>query len=132
MLFLGVGMLKKEGLCLSTQCVFFLRLKLKRGLNVLLPAHVGLGHLAFEYSFRVFLEAQTVCCFFVVGVLVCSCVVLVDRKTYYDSRFTICLGKGEDYGYEEISDTHVDGGCGGSGRRGGFGVGCSGHEQNGQ
>jgi hypothetical protein len=66
------------------------------------------------------------------GVLMCICVVLVDRKLYYDSRFTICLGKGEHYGYAEISDTRVDGGCRSGGRRGGFGVGCSSHEQNSQ
>jgi hypothetical protein len=38
----GVGMLKKEGLCLSTQTVISLRLKLKQGLNPLLPTRVGL------------------------------------------------------------------------------------------
>jgi predicted nucleic acid-binding protein len=49
-----VDMLKNEGLCLSTQCVFFLRLKLKRELNALLPAHVGLETSASEYSNRDF------------------------------------------------------------------------------
>ena len=49
-------MLRFEPLCLSTQCVIFLRLKLKRELNASLPAHVGLGALAFEYSNRDFFE----------------------------------------------------------------------------
>jgi hypothetical protein len=40
-------MLKFEPLCLSTQSVIFLSLKLKRGLNALLPARVGLGALVF-------------------------------------------------------------------------------------
>jgi hypothetical protein len=56
--------LEFEPLCLSTQSVIFLRLKLKRGLNALLPAHVGLGAPAFEYSIRDFFEAQfLMCCF---------------------------------------------------------------------
>jgi hypothetical protein len=54
----GFLMLKSEPLCLSTQCVIFLRLKLKWELNALLPAPVGLGHLAFEYSNRDFFEPQ--------------------------------------------------------------------------
>ena len=45
---------------MSTQCVIFLRLKLKRELNALLPARVGFGTLAFKYSSRNFLEAQNV------------------------------------------------------------------------
>jgi hypothetical protein len=53
-------MLVCEALCLSTQSVFFLRLKLKRELNVLLPARVGLGAPAFEYPMRDFFEAQKV------------------------------------------------------------------------
>jgi hypothetical protein len=52
-------MLGFEPLCLSTQTVILLRLKLKRGLNALLPAPVGLGHLAFEYSIRDFLSLKT-------------------------------------------------------------------------
>jgi hypothetical protein len=40
--------------------VIFLRFKLKWGLNALLPEHVGLIHLAFEYSMRDFFEAQFV------------------------------------------------------------------------
>jgi len=51
-------MLKFEPLCLSTQTVISLRLKLKRGLNALLPAHVGLETLASEYSIRDFFEPQ--------------------------------------------------------------------------
>jgi hypothetical protein len=47
-------------LCLSTQTVISLRLKLKRGLNALLPAHFGLGPLAFEYSIRDFFEPQNI------------------------------------------------------------------------
>ena len=53
-------MLSFEALCLSTQCVIFLRLKLKQELNALLPAHVGLGALAFEHSNRDFFETQNV------------------------------------------------------------------------
>jgi len=51
-------MLKIEPLCLSTQTVISLRLKLKRELNALLPARVGLGTPAFEYSIRDFFEPQ--------------------------------------------------------------------------
>ena len=51
-------MLKFEPLCLSTQSVISLSLKLKRGLNASLPAHVGLRALAFEYSNRDFFETQ--------------------------------------------------------------------------
>jgi hypothetical protein len=51
-------MLVCESLCLSTQSVISLRLKLKWGLNALLPAHVGLGASAFECSIRDFFEAQ--------------------------------------------------------------------------
>jgi hypothetical protein len=40
--------------------VIFLRLKLKRGLNALLPARVSLRALAFEYSIRDFSEPQNV------------------------------------------------------------------------
>ena len=36
------AMLEFEVLCLSTQCVIFLRLKLKWELNALLPEHVNL------------------------------------------------------------------------------------------
>jgi hypothetical protein len=58
------AMLEFKSLCLSTQCVISLRLKLKRGLNALLPAHVGLGAPAFEYSNRDSFEAQfLICCF---------------------------------------------------------------------
>jgi hypothetical protein len=45
-------MLACEPLCLSTQTVIFLRLKLKRGLNAPLPAHVGSGAPAFEHLNR--------------------------------------------------------------------------------
>ena len=51
-------MLDLEPLLLSTQTVISLSLKLKRGLNALLPAHVGLRALAFEYSNRDFFEPQ--------------------------------------------------------------------------
>jgi hypothetical protein len=51
-------MLACEPLCLSTQTVISLSLKLKRGLNVLLPTHVGLGAPALECSIRDFFEAQ--------------------------------------------------------------------------
>ena len=51
-------MLACEPLCLSTQTVIFLSLKLKRGLNASLPAHVDLGAPAFEYSNRDFFEPQ--------------------------------------------------------------------------
>jgi hypothetical protein len=40
--------------------VIFLRLKLKRELNALLPVRVGLRALAFEYSMRDFFEPQNV------------------------------------------------------------------------
>ena len=53
-------MLVCEALCLSTQCVIFLRLKLKRELNLLLPTHVDGGAFAFEYSICGFLGAQAV------------------------------------------------------------------------
>jgi hypothetical protein len=53
-------MLGFEPLCLSTQTVISLRLKLKRGLNALLPIRVGLGAPAFEYSMRDFFEPQKV------------------------------------------------------------------------
>jgi len=56
----GFLMLESESLCLSTQSVISLRLKLKWELNALLPAHVNSGVLVFEYSIRVFFEAQTV------------------------------------------------------------------------
>jgi hypothetical protein len=59
-LMLGFLMLKSESLCLSTQCVISLRLKLKWELNALLPEHVGFGTLAFKYSSRNFLEARNV------------------------------------------------------------------------
>ena len=48
-----------EPLCLSTQSVIFLRLKLKRGLNALLPASVGLRASVLEYSNRNFLSVGT-------------------------------------------------------------------------
>jgi hypothetical protein len=51
-------MLEFEPLCLSTQTVISLSLKLKRELNALLPIRVGLGTLAFEYSNRDFFEAH--------------------------------------------------------------------------
>jgi hypothetical protein len=51
-------MLGWEPLCLSTQSVISLRLKLKWGLNALLPVHVGLGTPALEYSIRGFFEPQ--------------------------------------------------------------------------
>jgi hypothetical protein len=58
------AMLEFESLCLSTQCVISLRLKLKLELNALLPAHVGLGAPAFEYSIRDFFEPRFfMCCF---------------------------------------------------------------------
>jgi hypothetical protein len=53
-------MLGFGSLCLSTQSVISLSLKLKQGLNALLPARVGLGALAFEYSMRDFFEPQKV------------------------------------------------------------------------
>jgi hypothetical protein len=53
-------MLKSEPPCLSTQTVISLSLKLKLELNASLPAHVNSGVLVFEYSNRVFLEAQNV------------------------------------------------------------------------
>ena len=40
--------------------MIFLRLKLKRGLNVLLPTDVGLGAAAFEYLIRDFFGCQNV------------------------------------------------------------------------
>jgi hypothetical protein len=58
MLTKGKFMLACEPLCLSTQTVISLSLKLKRELNALLPAHVGLGAPAFEYSNRDFFEVQ--------------------------------------------------------------------------
>ena len=58
MLTKGKLMLACEPLCLSTQSVISLRLKLKRELNPLLPARVGLGAPAFQYSNRDFFEAQ--------------------------------------------------------------------------
>jgi len=81
-------MLEFEALCLSTQFVISLRLKLKWGLNALLPAHLGLGALVFEYSIPDFFEAQTVrgfcwffCAFgFLVGVCVWFWLVLFLRK----------------------------------------------------
>jgi hypothetical protein len=53
-------MLEFEPLCLSTQTVISLRLKLKRGLNALLPERVNSGVLVFEYSIRDFFEPQNV------------------------------------------------------------------------
>jgi hypothetical protein len=52
-------MLGSEPLCLSTQTVISLRLKLKRELNALLPARVGLRAPAFEYSNRNFLRLKS-------------------------------------------------------------------------
>jgi hypothetical protein len=54
-------MLRFEPLCLSTQSVISLRLKLKRGLNPWLLAHVGLEAPAFECSIRDFTEWNSVC-----------------------------------------------------------------------
>jgi hypothetical protein len=57
-------MLGFEPLCLSTQTVISLSLKLKRELNASLTAHVGLGAglgaPAFEYSNRDFFEPQNI------------------------------------------------------------------------
>jgi hypothetical protein len=53
-------MLKFEPLCLSTQSVISLSLKLKLGLNALLPTRVSLRALVFEYSIRDFFEPQNV------------------------------------------------------------------------
>jgi hypothetical protein len=53
-------MLRSEPLCLSTQSVISLSLKLKRGLNALLPASVGLRAPVLEHSIRDFFEPQNV------------------------------------------------------------------------
>ena len=45
---------------MSTQTVISLSLKLKWELNALLPAHVGLGAPALEYSNRDFFEPQNI------------------------------------------------------------------------
>ena len=52
-------MLKCEALLLSTQSVISLSLKLKRKLNLLLPARYGLRDLAFEYPIRDFLRLNS-------------------------------------------------------------------------